>query len=165
MSLLCYNRGCAQRFDPETNTEGESGGEGGRGVRGAPLFATPFPGRGEGRSLGGVMMGLQGGSSGSPLPPLCSPVAAARSCHRPPGGEGPGQGKGVPPAVACLSPQGAGTASVLGRSDGAAGVCVPGRWTAKPGRCPGDAGLARSPALPFFYSYKTAHSCMRENRR
>lgn len=28
MSLLCYNRGCGQRFDPETNTEGEDGAGG-----------------------------------------------------------------------------------------------------------------------------------------
>lgn len=34
MSQLCYNRGCGQRFDPENNTEGESGG--GAGARCSP---------------------------------------------------------------------------------------------------------------------------------
>lgn len=49
MSLLCYNRGCGQRFDPENNTEGESGGGpgarssagSGGGLRGCASLSRP----------------------------------------------------------------------------------------------------------------------------
>lgn len=76
MSQLCYNRGCGQRFDPENNTEGESGGRG--PGRGAPLAGSAGSGGGSG---------------------LCGAVPALGAVTRPAVPRGHACGAGAGPAL------------------------------------------------------------------
>lgn len=90
MSLLCYNRGCGQRFDPENNTEGESSGGAGA------------------RCLLDCQRGERGrlwGSAGrcEPVPPGAGP-AALRGSQPAPGAAAAGTrvwGRGRP-ALSCV---------------------------------------------------------------
>lgn len=94
MSLLCYNRGCGQRFDPENNTEGESGGGAGA------------------RCLLDCQRGERGrlwGSAGrcEPVPPGAGPRGAAGLSAGPGCGcrgdtrVGPGQARAAPRCHVC----------------------------------------------------------------